>query len=234
MFFSNEDELAYICSFAAGDPTERVVDKALPALIDKESSPSAVGDFTTVCEVLGSLPKRSFEQRSWQLAERMRNARRQKKEDRDKEADARRCGDMKYMLAAVSASSKYSIPKHMQAALNPLQGAIVAVHIACRPAARGKGVNKARVLHNKEFMAIASYGEHAQKKCHARMIEKTPQPPGAASAVGDGVAPAPGPSSAVGDTTPSVLCYQCSFDTTTQWVREPRHVSSIEALHCAF
>ena len=79
MFFSNEDELAYICSFAAGDPTERVVDKALPALIDKESSPSAVGDFTTVCEVLGSLPKRSFEQRSWQLAERMRNARRQKK-----------------------------------------------------------------------------------------------------------------------------------------------------------
>ena len=57
------------------------------------------------------------------------------------------------------------------------------------------------------------------RRCHARIIEKSPQPPGAASAVGDGVAPAPGPSPAVGDTTPPVLCYQCSFDTTTQWLR---------------
>ena len=62
----------------------------------------------------------------------------------------------------------------------------------------------------------------AKKKCHARIIEKSPQPPGAASAVGDGVAPAPGPSPAVGDATRPVLFYQCSFDTTTQWVREPR------------
>ena len=93
----------------------------------------------------------------------MRNGKRQKKEDRDKEADARRCGDMKYMLAAVSAGSKDSIPKHMQATLNPQQEVIVAVHIACRPAARGKGINTARVLQNKECMAIALYGEHAQK-----------------------------------------------------------------------
>ena len=95
--------------------------------------------------------------------------------DRGKEAVAHRCGDMKYMLAAVSASSKDSIPKHMQAALNPVQNAIVYVHIACRPAARGKGVNKACVLQSKEFMAIALYGEHAQKKCHARIIQKTQQ-----------------------------------------------------------
>ena len=90
---------------------------------------------------------------------------------RDKEADARRCDDMKYLLAAVSASSKDSIPKHMQAALNPVQNAIVSVHIACRPAALCKGVPKARVLQSKEFMAIALYGEHAQKKCHARIIQ---------------------------------------------------------------
>ena len=109
----------------------------------------------------------------------MRNAKRQKKYDRDKEADARRRDDMKYMLAVVSAGSKDLIPKHMQATLNPEQDAIVAVHIACRPAARGKGVNKARALQHKECMAIASYGEHAQKKCHARIIEKSPQPPGA-------------------------------------------------------
>ena len=70
-------------------------------------------------------------------------------------------------------------------------------------------------------MAIASYGEHAQKTCHARIIQKTPQL-SLMSHSCDGAALVPGPSSAVGDTTPSVLCYQCSFDTTTQWVREPR------------
>ena len=141
-------------------------------------------------------------------------------------AVARMRDDMKkYMLAVVSADSKENNPETHASHTESEQDAILA---------RRKGVDKARALQHKECMAIASYGEHAQKKCHARMIEKTPQPPGAASAVGDGVAPAPGPSSAVGDTTPSVLCYQCSFDTTTQLVREPRHVSSIEALHCAF
>ena len=82
---------------------------------------------------------------------------------------------MKYAIAAVSAGSKDLIPKHMQATLNPEQDAILAVHLACRPAARGKGVNKARVLQSKEFMAIALYGEHAEKKCHARIIQKTQQ-----------------------------------------------------------
>ena len=145
---------------------------------------------------------------------------------------------MKYMLAVVSAGSKDLIPKQMQATLNPEQDAIVAVHIACRPAARGKGVNKARALQHKECMAIASYGEHAQKKCHARIIEKSPQPPVAPSAVGDGIAPAAGPSPAVGDTTPPVLCYQCSFDTATQWLRARRrslcrkHVLSAEVSLC--
>ena len=98
-------------------------------------------------------------------------------EESTEPCDTRRRGDMKYMLAAVSAGSKDSIPKHMQATLNPQQEAIVAaVHIACRPAARGKGINKARALQNKECMAIASYGEHAQKECHARIIQVTPQP----------------------------------------------------------
>ena len=69
MIFSNQEELAYLCSLAAGDPKERVVETARPALIDKEYSPSAVGDFAIVCDVLGSLPKRPYEQRSWQLAE---------------------------------------------------------------------------------------------------------------------------------------------------------------------
>ena len=79
----------------------------------------------------------------------MRNAKRQKKYDRDKEADARRRDDMKYMLAVVSAGNKELIPKHMQATLNPEQDAILAVHIACRPAVRGNRVDKARLLHHK-------------------------------------------------------------------------------------
>ena len=53
-----------------------------------------------------------------------------RKNDRDKEADARRRDDMKYMLAVVSAGSKELIPKHMQATLNPEQDAILAVDIA--------------------------------------------------------------------------------------------------------
>ena len=73
-----EDDFDYICNLATGCSHERDVDTALPALTDKASAPSAVGDITTVCDVLCSLPKRSFEERSWQLAERMRNGKRQK------------------------------------------------------------------------------------------------------------------------------------------------------------
>ena len=239
MSFYEEDDFDYLCNLATGCPRERVVETALPALTDKEPAPQAGGDFAIVCDVLGSLPKRSFEQRSWQLAERMRTAKRQKKDDRDKEADARRRDDMKYMLAAVSGGSRDAIPKHMQATLNPEQDAIVAVHVACRPAARGKGINKARALQNKECMAIASYGEHAQKECHARIIQVTPQPP-PMSHSSDGVAPLLGPSSAIGDATPPVLFYQCSFDTTTQWLREPRstgdskHENKFNRCACAY
>ena len=86
------------------------------------------------------------------------------KNDRDKEAAARIRDDMKYMLAAVSAGSKDAIPKHMKTTRNPEQDAIVAVQVACRTAARGQGIHKARELQQKECMAIASYGEHALNK----------------------------------------------------------------------